>query len=104
MLEGLLIETEFVHAVLKITDLIKRQLAHFLPQVGRYIEVIKMADDLGAQDNPLMSRTTYRSTLKPYHSEIYSYIKQYTAAEIFHHSCGAICKLLPDLIDAGVEV
>jgi len=105
MLEGLLIESDFVHAVFrKLTDIITKQLVHYLSLVGPYIEVIKMADDLGGQDNALMSPATYQAALKPYHTEIYSLIKRFTAAKIFHHSCGAIFKLIPDLIDAGVEV
>ena len=105
MLEGLLLEPDFVHAVFrKLTDIITKQLVHYLKLVGPFIEVIKMADDLGGQDNALMSPATYQSTLKPYHTEIYSLIKRFTAAKIFHHSCGAIFKLIPDLIDAGVEI
>ena len=105
MLEGLILELDFVHAVFqKLTDIISKQLIYFLEQVGPYIEVIKMADDLGGQENALMSPLTYRSELKPYHKEIYSLIKKYTPAKIFHHSCGSVSKLLPDLIDAGVEV
>ncbi|NIT57766.1 MAG: hypothetical protein GWN00_16510 [Aliifodinibius sp.] len=105
MLEGLILESDFVHAVFrKLTDIISKQLVYFLEQVGSYVEVIKMADDLGGQENALMSPSTYRSELKPYHKEIYSLIKKYTAAKIFHHSCGSVAKLLPDLIDAGVEV
>lgn len=105
MLEGLLIEPDFVHAVFRIlTDIITKQLVHYLELVGPYIEVIKMADDLGGQENALMSPSTYQACLKPYHTEIYSLIKGFTDAKIFHHSCGAIVKLIPDLIDAGVEV
>lgn len=105
MLEGLILEVSFIQAVFrKITDIITKQLVHFLEQVGQYIEVIKMADDLGGQDNALMSPHTYRTKLKPYHKEIYTLIKKYTGAKIFHHSCGSVSILLPDLIDAGVEV
>lgn len=96
MLGGLLIETDFVHAVFrKISDIITKQLVHYLKLVGPYIEVIKMADDLGGQDNALMSPATYQAVIKPYHTEIYSLIKIHLT-KIFHHSCGAVYKLIPD--------
>jgi len=105
MLEGLATDPEFVHAVFrKITDLIKASLGQYLSQVGPYIEVVKMGDDLGGQDNSLMSPTTYRKAIKPYHQELFEFIKAHSPTRVFLHTCGAVYKLLPDLIEAGVEI
>jgi uroporphyrinogen decarboxylase len=105
MLEGLLSEPEFVHAVFrKITDIVKASLARYLTLVGPYLQVVKMGDDLGAQDNALMSPNTYRKTIKPYHQELFQFIRQNSPARVFLHTCGSVYKLLPDLIDAGVEI
>lgn len=105
MLEGLAADPDFVHAVFrKITDILKASLEQYLSRVGPYIEVVKMGDDLGGQDNSLMSPAMYRNTIKPYHQELFQFIKARTPARVFLHSCGAIYKLLPDLIEAGVEV
>ena len=51
-----------------------------------------------------MSPRTYRSVIKPYHKEICECIRQHTDARIFLHTCGSVYRLLPDLIDAGVQV
>lgn len=105
MLEGLLLDPDFVHAVFrKITDITLASLEHYLAQAGRYILVVKIGDDLGGQMNALMSPATYRQTIKPYHQEIFQFIQRNSAAKVFLHSCGAVFKLLPDLIDAGVEI
>ncbi|MHB0859628.1 MAG: uroporphyrinogen decarboxylase family protein [Anaerolineae bacterium] len=105
MLEGTALEPEFVHAVLRrLTDQSKAAVGRFLELVGPYIQIIKMTDDLGSQNAPLMSPRTYREVIKPYHSELYTFIKERTAARIFMHSCGSVYALLPDLIDAGVEI
>jgi uroporphyrinogen decarboxylase len=105
MLEGLLREPAFVHAVLRrITDLSKLALAHYLDLVGPYIQIIKMGDDLGTQSGPQMSPKTYRQIIKPYHEELFTLIRERTQAHIFLHSCGSVYRLLPDLIDAGVQV
>ncbi len=105
MLEGLAQDLDFVHAVLRrVTDLCKEALSRYLDLVGPYIQIIKMGDDLGAQGGPLMSPKTYRAVIKPYHKELFDLIRQRTNARIFLHTCGSVYRLLPDLIDAGVEI
>jgi uroporphyrinogen decarboxylase len=51
-----------------------------------------------------MSPNTYRKVIKPYHQELFHFIKQRTSARVFLHTCGSVYKLLPDLVDAGVEI
>jgi len=105
MLEGLVSEPEFVHAVFrKITDIILIQLRQFLALAGSSLEVVKIGDDLGGQQNCLMSPATYRQTIKPYHQEIFNCIHQNSPAKAFLHTCGSVVKMLPDLMDAGVEI
>ena len=105
MLESLIGDLDFIHAVFrKITDIIKASLTQYLDRVGPFIQVVKIGDDLGGQENSLMSPATYRKTIKPYHQEIFQLIKQKSPAFCFLHTCGSVVKLLPDLIDAGVEI
>jgi uroporphyrinogen decarboxylase len=105
MLEGLVAEPEFVHAVFrKITDIVLIQMRQFLALAGSTLEVVKIGDDLGGQQNCLMSPATYRKTIKPYHQEIFNCIHQNSPAKVFLHTCGAVVKMLPDLIEAGVEI
>lgn len=104
-LEGLLLEPEFMHALLRrITDACKAALGHYLDAVGPYLQIIKLADDLGAQDGPEMSPAVYRRIIKPYHTELFDFVKARTPARLFFHTCGSVYRLLPDLIDAGIEV
>ena len=105
LLEGLLTEPDFAHALFqKITGIIGPSLERYLDLVGPYIEVVKMGDDLGGQENALMSPAVYRRMIKPYHQELFQLIKQRSQAHVFLHTCGSILKLLPDLLDAGVEI
>jgi uroporphyrinogen decarboxylase len=104
-LEGLLQEQDFMHALLsRISDACKAALGCYLDQVGPYIQIIKLADDLGTQDGPMMSPATYRRMIEPYHKKLIDFVKRRTNAKIFFHTCGSVYNLLPDLIDAGVEV
>jgi uroporphyrinogen decarboxylase len=108
MLEGLAgegSEREFVHALLrKITDLCKLALGRYLDAAGPYLQIVKLGDDLGTQNGPQMSPKTYREMIKPYHQELFSFVKARTPGRVFLHTCGSVYKLLPDLIDAGVDI
>lgn len=105
MLAGLLTEPDFVHAVFrKITDIVLASLGIYLELVGETIEVVKIGDDLGGQENCLMSPVAYRRSIKPYHQEIFSFIHSHSQARAFLHTCGSVVKLLPDLIEAGVDI
>jgi uroporphyrinogen decarboxylase len=42
--------------------------------------------------------------IKPYHKRFNTFLKEYTDAKIFYHSCGNVVPLLDELIDAGFEV
>lgn len=80
-------------------------LERYLGAVGEYIDVIQFGDDLGTQVNTQISVNMYREMIKPYHKVQYQWVrKNYPKVKVFLHCCGAISTLIPDLIDAGVEV
>ncbi len=82
----------------------KEAFKYYLKHVGKYLDVIFYADDLGMQDRPQISPEMYRNIVKPYHKEIFSFIKENTEAKIFLHSCGDIYPFIEDFIDAGVDI
>ena len=99
-------EPELVHYWLeKLTDQYMDDLKRYLAAVGTYINVIQFGDDLGTQKAPVISPQMYREMIKPYHQRQYRYVREhYPAVKVFLHSCGAIRELIPDLIDAGVDI
>ncbi len=76
----------------------------FAAAVGPYVQVVNINDDLGTQDAPQISPRTYRARIKPYHEALCQFIKSRCNAAIFLHSDGAIEPLIPDLIEAGIEI
>ncbi len=83
------------------------QLAYWekaLPIVGDVIDVAQCADDVAGQNGMLISPRSYRKLLKPLHQELFDYIHARTKAKIFFHSCGAVRAIIPDLIEAGVDI
>lgn len=105
LLVDLMLDKEFVHALFrKILDFDKRVFRNFLAETGKYIDVIRTADDLASAGSLLMSPAIYREMLKPYHKELCDFIKAHTDAKIFYHSCGSVYPLINDLIEVGVDI
>jgi uroporphyrinogen decarboxylase len=89
----------------KTVNAYMRDLEKYMNAVGDYIQIIQFGDDLGTQEAPQISVNMYRQIIKPYHMKMYSFIRNnYPKVKVFLHSCGAIFNLIPDLIDAGVQV
>lgn len=68
--------------------------------------IIGESDDLGGQKGPLISPEMYRRMVKPRHTQLFKAIKEYShgCAFVELHSDGAITKLLPDLIETGIDI
>lgn len=81
-----------------------------LAEVGDLVDVVIEADDLAGQHGMLLSPRTYRRLIKPRHARLFSFIKAQAAtsaargAKIFFHSCGAVRPIIPDLIEAGIDI
>jgi len=72
--------------------------------VGRYVQLIQMGDDLGTESGPFFSPQIYREVFKPRHKVLFQHIKKHSQMKVFLHSCGSLRPILPDLIEAGVDV
>lgn len=100
-------EKELIHYwAEKLTDAYCVMLDRILGRIGKYIDVALFGgDDLGTQIAPQISVSMYREMIKPYHKKLYQFVRNnYPEVKVGLHSCGAIKDLLPDLIDAGVQV
>ena len=75
-----------------------------LKEIGELVDVVVEADDLGGQNSPLMSPKIYRSLIQPRHKRLFSFIKAQAPVKLFYHTCGAVRVLIPDLIDAGIDI
>lgn len=97
---------ELIEAYLtKLTDAYIRMLDQYIDAVGDYIQIIQVNDDLGMQNAPIIPPEKYRSLFKPYHKRIFEFIKSKNKnLSIFIHCCGSIYDLIPDLIEAGIDI
>lgn len=87
-----------------LTEIHLGNLDRFLTVIGDYIDVIVFGDDLGMQTGPQMSPKMYRELFKPRHSRMWKRVKELNPnVAVNLHSCGSVQKLLPDLIDGGLD-
>ena len=101
----LLIDPDFALALMeKVADIQFKRHTCFLEQVGPYIDVIMISDDMGIQDGLLISPDLYRKMVKPIHKRYVQHIKERTEAKVVMHTCGSILDLVEDYIEIGVDV
>jgi uroporphyrinogen decarboxylase len=69
------------------------------------IQVISEGDDLGAQNATILDADVLRTMIIPRMKRFFTHIKKRLPhVKIFLHSCGSIRPIIPDLIDAGVDI
>ncbi len=92
----------------RLLDALMEQHMPFLEKVceavGDVVDIIRFGDDLGIDTGPFMQPEIYRKLFKPRHKMLCDYVKSHSNMHTFIHSCGSIYKLIPDLIDAGIEI
>lgn len=102
-LTDLLADPDFALALLeKVADLQYRRQISFLKEVGKYIDVVMIGDDMGVQKGPLLRPHLYRKMIKPFHARYVQIIRQYTDAKIVNHACGSIADLVDDYAEIGI--
>lgn len=90
-----------------LDELLKRHLATLAKvceSVGDIVDIVRFGDDLGMSSGPFMDAETYRTLFKPRHKILCDFVKEHSQMHTFIHSCGSISLLMPDLIDAGIEI
>jgi uroporphyrinogen decarboxylase len=76
----------------------------YLTEVGEFVQVAAQGDDLGMQTGSIISPKMYRKFIKPRHKQLFDFIRSKSNAKIFLHSCGSVFDLIPDFIEAGVDI
>jgi uroporphyrinogen decarboxylase len=94
----------YIRFLEKLTELHLSTLDMVLPSVRGLVQVLVFGDDLGTQRGPQISRHMYREVFLPFHKAIFQRAKKLCGGAVFMHSCGGIYDLIPDLIEAGVEI
>jgi len=91
---------DFIHEVMSeftktLLELIKRY-----AEAG--VEIVIYYDDLGYKRRSILSPKNFQTFILPYYKQIYQACKK-RGMFIIQHSCGYIDKLLPYMVDAGLD-
>jgi uroporphyrinogen decarboxylase len=99
-------DPDFVHAAMRhITSFFDERLRRVLEAAGNQIDLVFLADDVGSQNGPLMSRDMYRQMLQPYHRRLIETARRHAPhIKVMYHSDGSVFDLLPDLLDSGIDM
>jgi len=98
-------EPNFAEAVIQgVADYLVALYDRVLAEVGEYLQVVMVGDDLGTQNGPMISPEAYRKLVKPAQKRVWQFIKSRTKAYLFLHSCGSVRKFIPHWIELGLDI
>jgi uroporphyrinogen decarboxylase len=72
-----------------------------LSKIGKYVDIVKIGDDLGMQSSLIISPQMYREMVKPRQARVVEAIKN-MGPKVLLHSCGAVRPIIDDFIDIGL--
>ena len=73
-------------------------------RLGKYFHVTTSGDDFGTQKGPFISPELFREAIAPWYKKRIAMTREMTDAYYFHHSCGSVFRLIPDILDMGVDI
>ena len=90
-------------AITKIMDFFTEYYERLFKASEGMLDFIFYKDDFGGQQNLLISKPMFREYFAP-NIRTLSQLAESKGAKLILHSCGAVMKLVPDFIEAGVAV
>lgn len=103
-LADLLEAPQIAEAILeRIFNLDEGVFRRILDRVAHRIDLVYIAEDLGTQESLLISPRLFRRFLKPRMKRLIDLAHGY-GVKVMHHDDGAIRPLIPDLLEAGIDI
>lgn len=93
----------FLALARKILDFLEPFVERMLAAGGDRIDFFRIGDDYGSQQNLIVGPRHWRKCVQPALKSLKAIAARHNAF-YYHHSCGAVRKLIPDLIATGVDV
>lgn len=81
-----------------------KQIALLEQAVGKYVDILSIAHDLGDNRGVTIGPQLWREIYKPYYKKFFQGWRDLTDMKINLHSCGAVSDILGDLIECGVQL
>jgi hypothetical protein len=91
---------EFIHEMMTEFNKVNLEIVKRLAEAG--VDIVFYLDDLGLKGRSIFSIDHFKEFFLPYYKQIYQACKK-NGMLIIQHSCGFIDKLLPYMVDAGLN-
>ncbi len=99
------INPDIAHRFLdRLSESINAMYRQYMQVVGDYVQVMVITDDQGTQNSLMISPKMFREFIKPRLKSLIETIKSTADVKVFMHCDGAITKIIPDLIEIGVDI
>lgn len=101
----LVIDKGFAEALMdRILKTLKEMWSRYMEEVGPYVQLAYVTDDLGSQSSLLISPKLFREMLKPRMQELHDHIKSLADVKLMFHTDGAVLPLVDDFLDMNVDI
>lgn len=98
-------EPEIMKALLeKCADAGLKQIELLEQAVGKYVDILSIAQDFGDNRGVTIGPSLWREIYKPAYKRLFQGWHQRTGMKINMHSCGSIDAILGDMIECGVDI
>jgi len=97
----LLLEPDFVEEMMD--HILEYKLAEGQMYINLGVDAVRLGDDWGLQKNLQIQPELWRKFIKPRQAKLYKFYKD-AGLPVFQHSCGDIARIIPDLIEIGLDV
>jgi len=100
----LVLNPEIVHYCLdKLFDFCYESTRRIYEQIPGKVMITYVAEDMGSQEGLMMSKAHIHEFLLPRMKRMMDLAHE-AGAYVFHHSDGAVMEIIPDMIEAGIDV
>jgi uroporphyrinogen decarboxylase len=90
--------------VVRLLEALAENLIGLIQEWGKTsVAGIVLTDDWGSQTDLMISPDVWRRLFKPHYRRIFAEIHRW-GKDVFFHSCGNVRRIIPDLIELGVDV
>ena len=97
-------EPEIAEAIIrKVTDYLFPAVEKLCKEAGDSFDIFYIADDFCTALGPMISPNMFREYIKPYLTRMASIVHAH-GKKMLLHTCGSVRVLLPDVIEAGVDM
>jgi len=101
----LVIDRGFAEALMnRILTTLKEMWSRYMEEVGPYVQLAYVTDDLGSQSSLLISPKMFREMLKPRMKELHDHIKSLADVKLMFHTDGAVLPLVGDFPEMNVDI